>query len=257
MGGVPYFFDASKRDKADFRINNIAAFINSVDSPSHMDERIFTAQLCRTEKPDEERLMALQQKAETILQALNLGQWQIDGCYVDEKVFGEAVEYTVNIKAVPVWEGMPVCRQPQLAALGDGERDYLTDVNFVFSANGDLISFWLYSPMDTEAVIDERVLNVDQLLEVAEETLASRDAAFYDEKGMSRFAKEALGCTVTVTEIRWELNRVKLPDSQEVCYIPSAQFWGNVMIYGIESGKIYDASEAPRRLLTINTQKEE
>lgn len=101
----------------------------------------------------------------------------------------------------------------------------------------------------------ERVMDEDELMKAAEEILMSRDAYFYDEKGLSISVQEPLGCTVSVDEIRWELNRVKFPDSQEAVYIPNAQFWGNVTIYGTESGRVYDARE--RRLLTINTLKEE
>lgn len=93
-----------------------------------------------------------------MLEQMALGSWIVDECYVDTKYYGNAPEYTICVKAVPVLKGIPAMRRPQLTNLKSDEayvsNYYLTDVEFEFSANGDLVSFWMYSPIDVSKVMN-------------------------------------------------------------------------------------------------------
>lgn len=52
-----------------------------------------------------------------MLKQMELGDWEIDECYVDTVYYGENIEYTVNLRAVPVFNGIEAIRQPQPSEL--------------------------------------------------------------------------------------------------------------------------------------------
>ena len=92
-----------------------------------------------------------------MLEEMGLGEWYIDNAQVETKYYGDIPEYSIRITATPVFNTANVIRQPQLSNL---KRDdvfasnyYLTDAEFIFSPNGQLIRFEMYSPVDVEKVI--------------------------------------------------------------------------------------------------------
>ena len=60
---IPYYYTATTRNKEDFRVNLISAYIYSGQSPVNIDERIFRAQLCRTESPTQTLQHNIQKKS--------------------------------------------------------------------------------------------------------------------------------------------------------------------------------------------------
>lgn len=256
---IQYILQAARRNQSDFKLNTISAFFNTKGSPSQIDARIYQSMLCRTAKPDAENLHWLRDIAEEKLKIMNLGEWKIDQCYVEEQLFGETSEFIIHICAVPVLEGVPALRHPQIQNLKSEDvyasNYYLTDVEFEFSANGDLISFWLFSPIDMTEVKNDNIelLSTEALLSKAKQMLQLSDLHTYDVYGVLNTASK-VGCTIKVTEMCCGLSRIKAANSDEnYYYVPSVIFNGTVTYYDEESGMVYYSSNELIPFLTLNS----
>lgn len=258
LGDIHYRFNASTRNLSDFKLNLIRAYVFDGMAPIAIDERIFRAWLCRTEEPTEAQLAAVREKAASILTQFQLGEWYIDQCYVETRMYGDTPEYLVHVNAVPVLNGAPAVRVPQLTSLrGTDEyaaNYYITDVNFVFSANGELVTFALYSPVDVVNTVNDNVAtkSTEELLELARNHLELTDYHKYGFGGVVDSLGEEIDCTVTITKLDANLMRVKVPDSDDhYYYIPAVVLKGEVVYSSAASGEVY-YSEEDVPLVTIN-----
>lgn len=254
---VQYIFHAAKRDQWDYKLNNISVYLNPKGSPSQLDSRIFQSRLCRTDRPGDKEIHAIKEYTEELLDQMNLGSWKIDRCYVVEQYYGNTPEYIIRISAVPVLEGTPALRHPQLQNLKSDDvyasNYYLTDVYFEFSANGDLVSFRLSSPIDITNIENTEVMGKDVILDRASELLRLVDVHTYDTMGIADNIQEKVACVINITEMDYGLTRIKVPDVDDrYYYVPSVAFNGDVIYYGTESGDIYFESDNTVPLLTIN-----
>lgn len=254
---VQYIFHAAKRDQWDYKLNNISVYLNPKGSPSQLDSRIFQSRLCRTERPGDKEIYAIKKHTEELLAQMNLGSWEIDQCYVVEQYYGNAPEYIIRISAVPVLEGTPALRHPQLQTLKSDDvyasNYYLTDVNFEFSANGDLVSFRLSSPVDIINSEDTEIMGKTLILDRACDFLRLVDVHTYDTMGIVDNAQEQTTCLINITEMDYGLTRIKAPNvDDQYYYVPSVTFNGDVIYYGTESGDMYFESDNTIPLLTIN-----
>lgn len=259
MNGYPYCYTACNRDKEDFDVNMLSACFYSGVSPNGIDEEIFKARLLRTGEPTEEQLAAVKEKAETMLEQMDMGQWLVDECYVETYEAGTFTEYTIHVNAVPILNGTPALRVPQYTALRNPEGTesyyYYTDVEFEFSANGDLILFAMYSPIDIVNTVEgyAEAMPMDQLMEKAKEYLSASNYAnycwlldVYLDEG------EEIGCTVDITGLNYNLTRIDNPESEDsFYYVPGITLTGNACYYGKETGKIYYES-GDMTLLILN-----
>ena len=229
-------------------------------SPDGIDNRIFRASLCRTEEPTEDQIALVRQKAEGILREIDLGDWEIDQCYLKTDYYGDIPEYTIFVTAVPSINGIAAARYPQLDTYGDANDSYasnyfFTDAYFEFSANGELLRFRMYSPMDVYSVIENntQILSHTELFEKARDFLALSDYYQYDKSYVIDFADEEIGCTIDICECTYQMSRVKVPDTDDhYYYVPSLQILGNIRIFGERSENTYYASSTPETLLTLN-----
>lgn len=259
VNGIPYCFTATTRNKNDYKVNMISCYIYDGMCPRDLDERIFAASLCRTGEPSQGQLDIIKAEAEKYLSSFDLGQWQIDECYVKSKNYGSETEYLVCVNAVPILNGASALRRPQISSLrnqnGYAANYYLTDAQFVFSANGDLISFSLFSPLDIQGVLNEnaKVININDLLDQAKEQLKLSDSYNYGLGPLLQIIQEELQCNVTISEIEYGLSRLRVPDNEDVYnYVPSILLKGSSEYVGKENGKTYYMSEQPEILLVIN-----
>ena len=163
------------------------------------------------------------------------------------------------VNAVPILNGASALRRPQISSLrnqnGYAANYYLTDAQFVFSANGDLISFSLFSPLDIQGVLNEnaKVININDLLDQAKEQLKLSDSYNYGLGPLLQIIQEELQCNVTISEIEYGLSRLRVPDNEDVYnYVPSILLKGSSEYVGKENGKTYYMSEQPEILLVIN-----
>lgn len=257
--GIPYRFRVSKRNKSDFKISMITVTITDGLCPDRIDGSYFYAKLCRTSEPTEEQVKAIQEKAAKMLSEMELGQWKIDRCYVGTTYYGDTPEFVVYVDAVPVLNGMEAMRRPQLSNLKSDElyasNYYLTDANFKFSPNGELISLMLYSPVDIKNVVNDNVvvMSLDELMELSKTKLMFSDRYAFSYGKFVDQIREEVCCVVTVTELDYNLIRVKVPYTDEsYYYVPGITLWGNVEYNGKESGKVYYKSDNPEILLAMN-----
>ena len=259
VNGIPYILSATTRDKRDFKVNIITCTIYDGLCPRDLDERIFAAQLCRTDEPTQEQIDAVALKAEQLLSAFNLGQWKIDERYIVSTDFGNHEEYVVHVNAVPTFNGVSALRHPQLASLKDksgyAPSQYLTDAQFSFAPSGELLSFTLFTPLNTQEVIDEhvKVMSMGELLNRAQEILTLTDSNSYGFGEYMQLIDEEVKCNVEVSEVKYGLSRIKVPDTDGTYYyVPSLLLKGVSEYVGKESGKTFYASEKPEVLAVIN-----
>lgn len=246
VGDVRYQFRASTRNKDDFLISNISAYLYDGIGPDMIDERIFRAWLCKTDEPTDEQIVAVRTKAEAMLAEMELGEWLVDECFVEKEVINEYTYYSIHVNAVPVLNGTPALRKAQLTNLqseeSDAARYYYTDAQFEFSANGDLVSFELKSPIEIqrEVTTNNTALEIEKQFETAKAYLSQRDFHFYSMGFRFDHLGETVKCIVDVNGLEYNLTRINGENPLEsYFYVPGIKLIGNVRYYGAESGRIY------------------
>lgn len=259
VDNIPYYFTAATRNRNDFKVNMISAYISSGMGPVNLDERIFHSELTRTAEPTQANLDMVKSQAERMLSEMNLGKWEIDECFVESQTYGDATEYTIFINAVPVLNNVPVLRHTQLSSLknqdGYAAEQYYTDVNFAFSADGRLLSFNLFTPLETQNVVNEnvKVMDITSLLEKAQNALSLTDSYSYGFGDRLPLVKENVRCTVSVSELEYGLSRIKVQGEDDAYYyVPSIVLKGTAEYVGSESDNVYYVSTEPERILCIN-----
>lgn len=252
--GIPYIMCFSKRDKSDFKLNYIYAYPHSYNSPMGIDSAIFSAQLCRTEEPSDEQIDRIKEEAQDMLDRMELGDWVVDECYLQTNSIGQQTEYVIIINAVPIIEGIPAVRQPQLTYLKSdanyASNYYLSDARFQFSANGELLKFEMFSPIDIKDVINTNVatLPMDELFSKAITHLSLTDFHEYGVYGEALIEKQkAAGekflCHVEICEMEYGMIRVKVPNSDDsYYYVPGMILCGTIDYFGKETQKLYESS---------------
>lgn len=256
---IPYYFTAATRNTNDFKVNMISVFISAGMGPVNLDERIFYSDLTRTAEPTQSNIDMVKSQAEKMLTEMNLGKWEIDECFVESQAYGEATEYTIFVNAVPVLNNVPVLRHTQLSSLknqdGYAAEQYYTDANFAFSADGRLLSFNLFTPLETQNVVNEnvKVMDVSSLLEKAQEALSLTDSYAYGFGDWLPLIDENVQCTVSISELEYGLSRIKVPGEDDAYYyVPSIILKGTAEYVGSKSGNVFYASTGPDRILCIN-----
>lgn len=258
VNGIPYLFQIATRNRSNFKLNQIYLDIYDGPSPSNADRNIFQAQLCQTDAPTSENLKLIQEKAAAMLAQMDLGEWQIDRCFVDTEYRNGTEEYIVVVTAVPSFQNVTVCRRPQLNNLKSNavyaSNYYLTDTLFKFSVNGELLYFEMYSPVDVKNVINPNVLvlSVDELMQIAVNHLSLSDAHAYDNMQYLDSGIE-LDCSVSVCHADYGLSRVKVPNTDEsYYYVPAIIFWGKTEFTDPSTGQSVGSSEDESPLLILN-----
>lgn len=254
VGDVEYTLSAATRNMNDFKLNNIYLYLGEGISPSSIDSAIFRAKLCRTAKPTDENIAAVEAKAKKILKDIDLGDWKVDSTSVHTTYYGDTPEYTINVSAVPVINEGSAVRVPQIANLKStaayASNYYMTDAYFQFSPDGKLVRFGMVSPIDIKNVVNENVAtkSIDELMELSKKHLMLSD---YYEYGLSRDyleqiqkdSGEKLTCQVEICKMDYGMLRVKVPNTDEsYYYVPGIVLSGTVDYIGNETGNVYASS---------------
>lgn len=257
-GDIHYIYNVEKRNGDDYKISYISAYLDDGIGPDFIDVLIFRAKLCRTNEPTEDQLSMVKAKAESMLQQMMLGDWLVDECYLETKYYGDVPEYIIHVNAVPVLNGVPAIRSPQLTNLTSEEsyasNYYLTDAKFEFSANGELVSFCMYSPIDIKSIVNDNVavMSIDKLVNKAKTHLSLSDYYEYGFGPVIDSVDEELGCIVNIIDLEYNLTRVKVPNTDEsYYYIPGISLIGNVEYYGKDTGNVYFTNDSIT-LVTLN-----
>ena len=258
IDGIGYRYEVVTRNKMDYKLNIISAYFDSSKSPMSIDENIYRATLTRTPEPTEDQIRTVESKAMDMLQKMELGEWEIDRCKV--RTLGETVlEHVICIDAVPVINNVAAIRQPQLTELTSSDTDssnyYMTEASFEFSANGDLIKFTMYSPVDVKQVVNQNVTTIDMntLLDKAKQHLALSDSYQYGLQDIYGVLTERIKTSVDIDKICYGLLREKVPDSDDsFYYLPGIILYGSVENVGVESNQLYYQSAEPFPIIALN-----
>lgn len=257
VNGIPFCFRAETRNQDDYKVNYISAYIES-DSPDDIDRTYFTAQLCRTDKPTGEQVEAVKEKAESILTQLRLGQWQVDSSYIEETILGDNVEYSIYVTAIPILEGVATIQQQAVANLNDSNvyaSNYqMPSVRFRYSANGELVSFLLESPIDSTKVLNNNVkaMAMDELMEKAKTYFELSTFSEYDKDNRLDSSSADVRCMLNVNDVKYSLARIRVPETEaSYYYVPALTLFGNAEFQDAGTGVTYFANDNIL-LLTLN-----
>lgn len=247
-------FTASRRNKNDFKINNISAHATT-GGPLLLDDEIYRREKLR-DKPTQEQITAAVDKAQKIMDQMQLGTWKAEFTHVSNLPRGDVTEYRIHVVALPVFQGVPSLHRPQLGNLKSTEiyasNYYLTEADFEFSADGTLMDFFLYSPLDVKQIVNDnvKVMAMEDIVNRAKEQLSLSDA--YEYGAVLDNVGKDYNCTVSITQFEYGLTRTKAPNTDEsYYYVPAAIFLGNVEYRYQTSGEtFYFQEDVP--LLMIN-----
>lgn len=255
INGIPYQLDATRRDGGAYKMNHITVRIESGAAPMEIEQDVFVSALC-SEKPTDTQVAAAQQKAAQMLSRMGMGDWYIDTCdvYVDTWRLAEDA-YTINVKAVPVINGVPAIRRPQLTNMKNDNvftsKYSLTDAQFQFSANGDLIAFDLDGAIDITEIVNANVatLSMDELMERVQNHITLSDFGAYSVamdtlESMEQDFGEEIVCNIDITQLEYGLTRVKVPDTDDCFYyLPAILLSGTINYCGVDTGMVYFSSD--------------
>lgn len=259
IGGIGYCFDVVTRNKSDYKLNIITAYIDGSNSPFGIDETIARATLCRTGKPEQSQISAISQKAENILGEIGMGQWVIDSCTLQENLIGDKSEYSIRIKALPVLAGAKaVDCSPFFKLKGEdvyASNYYLTSAQFTFAPDGTLLSFELTSPIDIIEVGEQTkvICTTDEMITRGINQLSLTDCyAFYTGDKIIFDGISAL-CNVSITEGYYGLIRTRVANQDDQYqYIPAFVLTGTYEFSNQDTGELYMIKDEPGILLALN-----
>ena len=154
--GIPYYFNAVNNTNNGVRIYRINVFVaNEIIWPLGVDEVMLCEQILGKEEPSQEQINAVREKAENMMGELDMGQWQIDSCEVTKR----RDSYAIEVKAVPVYNGIPMLRQGQPSYLRGTEEGiqncYNPELCITFSPDGTLYGFEMVTPVEVTAIGEE------------------------------------------------------------------------------------------------------
>ena len=257
--GIPYRLSVTTRKQNDFKVNMITCIIDDGMSPRNIDELIFLSQLCRGFEPSQDQVSMIRKRAENYLESFELGQWQVDECYVETRYIGDTPEYLIRVNAVPEFRGIPALRQKQLISLrnpnGYAPSQYFTDAQFVFSPGGNLISFTMYTPLEMQEIteVNDSVMSMESLLARAKEQLTLTDLRHYGLGDLALILPETVSCSVNISHMDFGIARVKVPEQDDsYYYVPAITLKGYAEYKGQETGKVYYQDDSEVALVTLN-----
>lgn len=259
VGDVSYSYKVVTRNKSDYKLNMISVHLFGGTSPMGIDERIFTAHLCRTDEPTEEQINSISQKAEKMLEKMDLGSWQINQCTVQTMYYGDQPEYIVHINATPLLCGVAAAQQPELYNLNSdslyASNYYMTNVSMNFSANGEILDFEMVSPIEIKEIINENVavIEISELMEIAKTHLMHSDFHAYGIENLEQAVDEGLNYTVKIKDLTYNLLRIRVPNTEDAYYyVPGIILEGYEECTGKESNNLYYISSEPQVLIALN-----
>lgn len=250
-GDIEYIFTASTHDSADYKLNTIDVTLSSGVGPAEIDLMIYRAMLCRTPEPTNDQVQAIKEKAQNMLDSMNLGEWLVTNTYIESRDFEEIAEHIVIVEATPAFNGISSIYGQSIpsATATDTYNAYypVSKAIFGFSANGTLVHFRMQSPVDVKEVTNPNVatLSLDKLLETAKHALTLRDAhaGFGVPADMVYMYEEVLNedliCKIEITSLIYGLARVDVANSDcNYYYVPALVFNGNADYYGKDTGNL-------------------
>ena len=230
-------------------------FLYNQYSPNNIDSLVQQYELCKSAHPTTEQLEFIQIKAQSVLDALDAGEWKIDVCHIECLPRGQEEAYIVTVKAVPVFQGNAAIRFAQLTNMRSSSEGaqhyYYSDASFTFAPDGTLLDFSIYSPVDiTDVNNDAETLTLDELLNAAKTILMQRGLDFYSRYYPTDHASAA---KVYIDQMTYGLVRIEVENGKTYQYIPALCLDGHVELYNENGSQIFDSStEGMTRMIVLN-----
>jgi hypothetical protein len=265
--GTDYCFSVIRHSGKTHKLNSIHLQLSEGIGLIPVDQAIYRSRLCRTEKPTEDQIAAVTNKAQTMLNQMALGEWEIVDTKVEVFNTGTTPEYTIILQAQPLINGVSsILGQPTITTQNSYAPTYqMTSAYFEFSANGDIIEFGLISPIDVLNIPNKNVstISVEELTEKCIQQLEFSDRATYGLpdyfiEETEDYIGESLVCNVTITDAEYGFGRVKVPNTDDnYYYIPVLAFRGTSTYVSEKSNTVYydntpHSGEKPAILFCIN-----
>lgn len=252
VDGIEYTIDASTRNENDYKLNRIGIQVGGGLGIPDREIAIYRSILCSTPEPTSAQVNAVTQKVQTILSQIDMGQWVISDVFIQAEEYGENTWYTIVVQAVPEFEGVPALYGQKLIANTSEENvapNYpIAKMEFYYSADGKLAHFDLNAPIETIQTVNTNVatLPVEELISKAETYLSLFDAmsgigAPGDVLSLYQDAfQEKILCRVDITQVRLEMARIRVPNTDDrYYYTPALVVKGSAEYYGEKTGMVY------------------
>ncbi|MCD8117298.1 MAG: DUF6034 family protein [Oscillospiraceae bacterium] len=248
-GDLAYIYSVTNRDADDYRIHSIYAYVN--------DLLVSTTEKYSAQKLTDEDVTDALEAAENILAQLPFGDYIVDSYIASEFTDPDTglTMNTISVTACPVYEGVQVTRQTQLASIKSDDayasNYYYEDIQMQFSG-GRLIYFEYYSPMDVVSVVNENV-----------ETLSFEEAvaALTAQLKLNILTEEDIGelpasAEYTISEVELGLVRTRIKNNETDFYLlPAYTFRGTYTLYDADGSVIMsseDFSGGAETILVVN-----
>lgn len=230
-----------------------------------------SAQLRTTEEPTQEQVDAATLKAKEMLDKMGMGDFFIAESSIAVSEHESLPRYSILVKAVPVFEGISgllghtgiTYLNPDLTENTSYGPSYpMTQIEFAFNADGDLIRFRIYGAIDVKTVLNDNVttLPTEELFTKAENYISLYDAESLDNiTGNNRFMlsmhndipEDSIELKVEIANARYGLGRInKADDDDSFYYTPAILFEGTISFCDKNTGEVLDS--VTRVLFTIN-----
>ncbi|MBP3673566.1 MAG: hypothetical protein J6J18_07035 [Oscillospiraceae bacterium] len=242
----------STRNENDYKLNRIGIQVGGGLGIPDREVGIYRSILCSTPEPTSAQVNAVTQKVQSILSQIDMGQWTISDVYVQAEEYGENTRYTIVVHAVPVFEGIPALYGQKLISNTSEENvapNYpISKMEFYYSADGRLAYFDLNAPIETIQTINTNVatLPMEELISKAENYLSLFDAmSGIGTSGDVLYLyqdtfQEKILCRVDITQIRLEMARIRVPNTDDrYYYTPALVVKGSAEYYGEKTGMVY------------------
>lgn len=238
---VPYVFRVCNKDSGDYYIHSIFAYLN--------ETKVNNDDIYATALPDETEIEEANLQAYDILSRMGFDNWIIDSCEVEEQpLLSGRTGYRVAVCASPVYEGVPVVRQPQIMNLKSEDEFasnyYYEDVVFYFT-QGNLVYFEYQSPLDVVDIVNSNVAVIpfDNILKEFEEYLKLDEISSYAFPHLQ-------SVEVCVNDVEFGLTRTRIKDNHTDYYlVPAYTFRGTYELYDTNGALIM---VAPNTFAVIN-----
>jgi len=256
--GLPYIYIVSNREASDFRWHTISC---KTDSDLMKEKGM---QEYSTEEPTEEEIKEAQDQAQTLIDAMDIGQWVIESCDIEElpasnpfdpdgDSSGNSTVYTIVVTACPVYNGVKVTHQQQIENLRS-EDVYASnypyeEITFYYSG-GHLVSFYYESPSEVVETVNENVsiLSFEEAMEKCRSYLqmslltacTSSSQSFYGFEMFYQF----VGKKVDIYQAELGLARIRVKDDPTDFYlIPAYTFRAYYALYDSNGNILLDSRD--------------
>ena len=230
--GLPYYFGAVNNTEGGIGVYHVSAYLSTeYNTPNNMGVHMLLDSLLSEEEPTYQQLEAAREKAEKLIEELDFGQWQIDQCSSRTAFsLGSRELKTITVTALPLYNHIPILRQPQLGNLRSEEenaqRCYYQDLCFEFAPDGTLISFDYFTPMELvdDSGSDTHTLSFAELMGSIKAFMSQTTAAQYPRP---EGTDGTLGADVVISSIQLGFTRESIGNSEDYMLVPSVTVYGN------------------------------